>query len=443
VSPTSNGHGEPQSYSRSVLPNGLRVITASMPHTRSAAVHLYIGVGARHEPPKLAGISHFVEHMVFKGTDRRPDPVMISEAIEGVGGQLNAATDHEHTGYSALVPYTHLPVALDVLTDMALCAQFEPAEVERERQVILEELSSTQDSPGELNDLLFDRMLWGTHPLGGDVGGSPKSVRRITRDDLISHTRHHYTPEKIVLSVAGNVRHEDVLGQAEALWARVHRGDAMAPTSPPEVLGEPVKIHRKRTAQANMILGVPALPYTDSRRGVQEVLDGLLGAGMSSRLFVELRENRGLAYSVSSFVRSYADVGAFGVHAAVDETGVGPALEIIIRELERIAVEPIRETELRKVKEYIKGQTMLTLERSGHVAHWAGWQELMLGRIESVEEVLERVEAVTPADISALASELFRRDRMKLALVGPFNDPSPYVDTINAQGAELVELPGA
>jgi predicted Zn-dependent peptidase len=411
-----------------------------MPHTRSAAVHFYIGVGARHEDQRIAGISHFVEHMVFKGTDRRPDPVMISEAIEGVGGHLNAATDHEHTAYSALVPSTHLTVAVDVLTDMLLSSQFVPDEVEREREVILEELRATQDAPSELNDLLFDKMLWGSHALGGDVAGTKKSVRTITGTDLRAHTSRYYTPENIVVSVAGNIQHDDVVRQVAGLWDRVAPGPGAPHMSPPAPMndGLPVQVHRKRTAQANMILGGSALPYSDERRGVQDVLDTLLGAGMSSRLFVELRENSGLAYAISSFVRTYSDVGAIGIHAAVDDEKLPAALEIILRELDRISTELVSEVELRKVKEYIKGHTLLGQERSGNVAHWAGWQELMLGRIESVDEVLERVERVSPGDILALANELFRRERLMLALVGPFTDVSHLVDSLASPRAAML-----
>jgi predicted Zn-dependent peptidase len=388
----------------------------------------------------LAGISHFVEHMVFKGTERRPDPIMISEAIEGVGGHLNATTDHEHTAYSALVPSNHLSIALDVLTDMLLFAQFTLDEVERERQVILEELRSTDDSPSELNDLLFDKMLWPGHTLGLDVAGTIRSASTISASDLQAHTANFYTPDNLVVSIAGNVEHDEVVRQVEALWAAAVPGNGAPRWDSPEQLlsVERVRLHKKRTAQTNLILGAHALPYTDERRAVQDVLDGVLGAGMSSRLFVELRENRGLAYSISSFVRTYADVGAFGIHAAIEGSNLVPTLEVLLRELDRIASEPVGEAELRKVKEYIKGHTLLSLERSGNVAHWAGWQELMLGRIESVDEVLQRVERVAPGDVLRLAADLFSRERLLLALVGPASDVPTLVDMLAGERTTVV-----
>ncbi len=414
-------------YEKTTLSNGIRVITATMPHTRSAAVHFYIGAGARREPPKVAGVSHFVEHMVFKGTRRRPNPAQISEDIEGVGGNLNAATDHEQTNYRALVPYNYLHTAVDVLSDMLRGSAFLPEEVAKERDVILEEIDSTFDSPGDIADLEFDALLWPRHPLGRDVAGSKASVKRITRDDLVSHIENAYQPDRIVVSVAGNVAHDDVVEQVATRWTDMphsRNGKYHEDVSPSVESGPKVKFYKKRTEQVNLLVGVPALPYTHSGRFVQDVLDSILGAGMSSRLFVEIRENRGLAYSVSSFVKTYADVGAFGVHAAVDNARVDETISAIMDELGRIKLEPVSEIELRKVKEYIKGNTLLSLERSSYVAHWGGWQELQLGRIEPMDEVLDKIEAVTAEQVQALANELFKSERLHLALVGPARDAS-------------------
>lgn len=408
-------------YETTTLPNGLRIITASMPHTRSAAVQFFIGVGARHEEPRLSGISHFVEHMVFKGTNKRPNPVQISEAIEGVGGSLNAATDHEHTNYRALVPSPYMGTSVDVLTDMLLDSRFTQREIGRERDVIIEEISSTFDSPGDIVDMVFDAMLWGEHPLGRDVAGSRTSVRRIKRDDLLRHVEDYYRPESIVVSIAGKVSHADVVREVEDRWGGVRASMRLRAMQAPEPAppGPRVKLYKKDTEQSNLIVGVPAVSYTDSRRYTQDVLDVILGSGMSSRLFVQLREERGLAYSVSSFVKNYHDTGAFGVHAAIDNDKVLPALDAIMAELYKISESAVSETELRKVKEYIKGHTLLSLERSGYVAHWAGWQELMLGRIDSVEEALEHIEGVTAQDVLALAQQLFSTDKLHLAVVGP------------------------
>jgi predicted Zn-dependent peptidase len=416
-------------YQSTVLPNGLRVISAPMPYTRSASVQFFLGVGARHERPEVSGISHFVEHMVFKGTHRRPNPAQISEAIEGVGGNLNAATDHEHTNYRVLVPYTYMGTAMEVVTDMLRGSRFDNDEIVKEREVIIEEISSTYDSPPDICDLVFDEMLWGTHPLGRDVAGSRQSVRRIKRKDLVAHVDEHYRPEALVISVAGRVSHAEVVDHALRLWGDLTPGNNGAtPDSPsPDESGGPrIMAYRKRTEQTNVIVGVPALPYTHPRRFTQDVLDAILGCGMSSRLFVELRENRGLAYSVSSFVKTYSDTGAFGVHAAVDNGDLSPVLEGIMGELKRVRDEPVPAAELRKVKEYIKGNTMLSMERSGYVAHWAGWHELMLGRIDSPEDVLDKIEQVTTEDIQQLAADLFQTSKLHMAVVGPVKDESKF-----------------
>jgi predicted Zn-dependent peptidase len=409
-------------YEKTTLPNGLRIVTATMPHTRSAAVQFYIGVGARHEDPRISGISHFVEHMVFKGTEQRPNPVQISEAIEGVGGNMNAATDHEHTNYRALVPYNYLGTAMEVMTDMLRGSRFVPEEIAREREVIIEEINSTYDSPGDIADMEFDRLLWGDHPLGRDVAGSKASLKRIGRDELRAHVEKYYRPDMMVISVAGNVAHESVVEEAARLWSNIahspngRHDESVAPANPS---GPRIKVYKKRTEQTNLIAGVPAFPYTHPLRYTQDVLDTLLGCGMSSRLFVEIRENKGLAYSVSSFVKTYHDTGAFGVHAAVDNDRMEAALEAIMGELVRVKDDLVPEAELRKVKEYIKGNTLLSLERSGYVAHWGGWQELMLGRIESMDEALEKIEEVTAQQLRDLANELFVVEKMRLVIVGP------------------------
>lgn len=414
-------------YEKTTLSNGLRIVTFQMPHTRSAAVQFFVRVGARNEPDEKSGVSHFLEHMVFKGTENRPRPVLISEAIEGVGGSLDACTDHEQTSYRALVPSPYFSNAVDVITDMLRRPLLLDEEIVRERGVIIEEISATFDSPGDIVDFVFDELMWGAHPLGRDIAGTKATVRRMKRKDLAGHLEAGYRPDRIVVSVAGNVTHEQVVEEVSRRWADLapfQNGSLLPDPDAPHLNGSGPEVlpYKKRTEQTNFILGVPALPYTHPGRYTQDVLDALLGGGMSSRLFVEIRENRGLAYAVSSFVRSYRDTGAFGVHAAVDSDQVVPAVRGILDELQRIRENAVPETELRKVKEYIKGHTLLSLERSGYVAHWGGWQELMLGYIQTVDDVLEKIEAVTADELARLSGELFKEERLNLALVGPQKD---------------------
>jgi predicted Zn-dependent peptidase len=390
-------------------------------------VQFFVRVGARNELEEKSGISHFLEHMVFKGTENRPRPVLISEAIEGVGGSLDASTDHEQTSYRALVPSPYFSNAVDVITDMLRRPLLRDDEIARERSVIIEEINSIFDSPGDIVDFVFDELMWGAHPLGRDIAGTKATVRRIKRNDLAGHLEIGYRPDRIVVSVAGNVEHGQVVEEVGRRWgdlAPATDGHLLPDPDAPHLNGSGPKVlpFKKRTEQTNFILGVPALPYTDPDRYTQDVLDALLGGGMSSRLFVEIRENRGLAYAVSSFVRSYRDTGAFGVHAAVDTDRLLPAVQGVLEELRRMRDTAVSETELRKVKEYIKGHTLLSLERSGYVAHWGGWQELMLGRIESVDAVLDKIESVTPDDVARLSMRLFREERLNLAFVGPQKD---------------------
>lgn len=407
-------------YQRTVLPNGLRIVTSTLPHTRSVSISIFVGAGSRYERDEEAGVSHFLEHMLFKGTERRPSPRLVSEEIDSIGGMLNAATDKELTVYWAKVGHQHFERALDVLADNLLNALLDPSEIEKERQVIIEELAMTEDSPGELAGLLVDELLWPAQALGRDVGGSPATVRAIQRDDMRRYLASQYVPENTVVAVAGNVTHERVV---EAVvhqlgsWPRARFGSWQ-----PAVDGQiapRVGLRTKRTEQAHIALGVTAYGAEHPDRFALDVLNAVLGESMSSRLFVEIREKRALAYDVHSYVERFADTGSLVVAASVDPSRAVETVKVTLEQLND-AQRLIPSAEVEKAREYIKGRLQLRMEDSGAVSAWLGRQELLKGRIMTVDEVLSRIDRVTAEDLQRVAEDLFRPERFNLAVVGPF-----------------------
>lgn len=408
-------------YEKSVLDNGLRVLSSQLPHTRAVSVSLFVGAGSRYEEDSMAGVSHFLEHMLFKGTTHRPTPREIAEAIEGVGGVMNAATEKEVTVYWAKVPVDHFATALDVLLDQLLHSQIDAVELERERKVVLEELAMVEDSPGELAGLLFESIMWPEQALGRDIAGSPESVGGISRQAMVDYLGSQYVPENTVLSVAGNLSHEEVMAEVVErvaewkagpfrTWAPAHDGQTE----------RRVALRSKSTEQAQVLLGYPGYSAFHPDRYILDVLNTILGEGMSCRLFLEIRENRSLAYDVHSSVAHYLDVGAFVVGAAVDPKKVKECIRAVRAELERIRSTPVPDAELTKAKEYIKGRILLRMEDSRAVASWLGGQELLRRDIRSVDDIVNAVEAVTTDDLLRVAGDVIRDERANLALVGPF-----------------------
>ncbi len=410
-------------YVKTQLKNGVRVITNSMPHTQSVSTILYYGVGSRYEEDRIAGISHYIEHMVFKGTKKRPTAKDISEAIEGVGGVLNASTGREITNYWAKVPKTHFALSFDVLSDMLLNANFDPAEIEKERKVIIEELHQTLDSPPELVNEDINAVLWGAQPVGRDIGGSDATVGAISREDLLNYMEKYYLPADMVVSVAGNIEHEEVLRLVEDTLGQLPAGERPVAKPAKTLEGGPhIHIYFKETEQANLCLAVPSLNYTDPRRYVLSMMDTIMGSGMSSRLFQEIREERGLAYTVDSYSNQLSDTGAWIVYSGVDPDNIDDTIRAIIGEMKKLRDEKVPESELLKAKEYNKGRMLLGLEDTRSVASWAGGQELLLDRILTVEEVVEYIEAVTTDQIYELAQEMFTPENLRLSVVGPYTD---------------------
>jgi predicted Zn-dependent peptidase len=390
-----------------------------MPHTRSVAVSIYVGAGSRYETAHNAGISHFIEHLCFKGTQKRPKAQLISETIDGVGGVLNAATDREYTVYYAKVARPHLELALDVLTDLVQSPLFDPTELEKERKVVLEELASVADSPGQQADLLLDELLWPHQPLGWDVAGTNESVGRLSREMVAEYAGSQYVPNNMVVAVAGNIDEDEIAALLEPTLASMAEGTPQTWFPASNGQTEPrCSLLFKRTEQTHIAMGLHALPLDHPDRYALDLLSVLFGESMSSRLFMELREHQGLCYDVNSYVSHFLDAGSFGVYAAVDPLNGPKAVGALVAELRRL-VDGVPEEELTKARELAKGRLLLRMEDTRSVSGWLGGQEILTGEIRSPEEVVEKLDAVTPEDLQRVISSILHREQLNLAVVGP------------------------
>ncbi|HXV94489.1 MAG TPA: pitrilysin family protein [Pseudonocardia sp.] len=412
--------------SRTELPGGLRVLTETVPGVRSVSLGIWVGVGSRDETPEQAGAAHYLEHLLFKGTRRRT-AAEIAEAFDAVGGELNAFTAKEHTCFYAQVLDTDLPLAVDVLADVVTDAVMAPHDVELERQVVLEEIAMRDDDPEDLVGELFDETLFGAHPLGRPVIGSESSIRAMGRDTLHAFWRGEYTSPRMVVAAAGNAAHEQVVELAErALAAAAGRAGYDARPDGPRrpapaalVSGPRLALRREDCEQAHLVLGVPGLPRHDPRRSVLSVLSTALGGGPSSRLFQEVRERRGLAYSVYSASTCYADAGSLSVHAGCAPSRLGEVADVVRRVLAEVAERGLTEAEVARAQGSLRGGLVLGLEDTPSRMSRMGRSELDHGRQRSITESLERISAVTPEAVAALAAELLSAPPVA-AVVGPY-----------------------
>jgi len=417
---------------RTVLPGGLRVITESMPSMFSASLGIWVGVGSRDETPPLAGASHYLEHLLFKGTRRRSAMEIASE-LDAVGGELNAFTAKEHTCYYATVLASDLPLAVDVIGDLVTSAIIRGADVDNERGVIHEEIAMRDDEPGDAVYDLFSEALFGDTPLGRPVLGTTKSITDLTRTQIAGYYRRHYRPESMVVAAAGAVDHSDVLRLVRKAFAGQLTGDVdpdpiradgFGATSPADMIA----LIDRPTEQAHVLLGGLAPGRHDERRYALSVLNTALGGGMSSRLFQEIREKRGLAYSVGSSVSHYANVGTYNVYAGCAPRNVDEVLGLIREELDRVAVKGLSTEEVTRAKGQLRGGIVLGMEDTGSRMSRIAKSELSFGEYHSVSRVLADVEAVTVQDVSEIAAEVLAGP-LCLSVVGPFNDHdfSPFV----------------
>lgn len=417
---------------RSVLPGGVRVLSEHMPGQRSVTVGAWIGVGSRDEVDGHYGSTHFLEHLLFKGTARR-SAMDIAEAFDAVGGEANAATGKEHTCYYARVLDTDLPMALDVIVDMVTSARLDAAELETERGVILEELAMNEDDPADVVHEAFAGLVYGAHPLGRPIGGIPDTINAVPRDAVWEHYRQHYRPDTIVITAAGGVDHDvlcELVLQALAIggWdlsegvepATRRLGQISMPDGDANVAPRALTL-RRPLEQANVLIGGTGITATDPRRYTLSVLSAVLGGGMSSRLFQEVREKRGLAYSVYSYGSAHADAGSFGLYAGCAPAKTREVVAILGQEWDKLAQDGITDAELVRGKGQLSGGMVLGLEDSGSRMSRLGKSELVYGELTTLDESLAKIAEVTTEDVQALAQDLASRPR-HLAAIGPFTE---------------------
>jgi predicted Zn-dependent peptidase len=409
-------------YKTTVLDNGLKIVTADMPNMQSLSIGFWVKTGGRYEDKKISGISHFLEHLLFEETANRSSK-QIKEAIEGLGGSLNGFTSEEATCYLVKILSKHLDTATDVLSDMILNAALLDKAIEKERSVIIEEIKMYMDLPSHFVADLLNEIMWPEHPLGMFLTGTAESVKSITRQDLLTYKNRFYAPNNIIISAASSLSHDKIVKSSRKYFEKIpaQPAEAFKPVTETQKNSRSL-LRYKDTEQMHLSMGVPCVSAIDPDRFAMSLLHIILGANMSSRLFQEIREKRGLAYEISTGVKKYKDTGAFVVSAGIKNEKLAEAIEVIVNEMKKIKKEPASELELRRAKEFYTGQMLMALEDTADHMLWMGEQIILLDKIIPSEEVLGEIEKVTPDDISRAANKFFRSEKLNLAVIGPVKD---------------------
>ena len=414
-------------FERHTLPNGLRVVTAPMPQAKSVACFIMLAAGSRYETRDTNGIAHFAEHMFFKGTERRPTARHIAGEIDAIGGEFNAFTSKEYTGYYVKCAAEHRDVALDVLVDMLRNSKFDAQEVDREKGVIVEEMNMYYDTPRDFLEGVYDELLYGDQPLGWDIIGTKETVRAATRETFLGYLDKWYRAPRMVAGVAGAVG-DDIMPRLEELLGDVRDGSTGEPARV-EVQQQDaprVKLHTKTSDQAHVRVGVHSYPIVHEDRYALALLATVLGGGMSSRLFTEVRERRGLAYYIFGHNMGYTDTGTLFAQGGVDIQRIDEAVATTVREFGRIAAEPVDADELEKARNFAKGRLVLSLEDPKGTISFGLRDEVLEGRTREPGEVLAALDRVTLDDVHRVAQDIVREERLNLALIGPFDDPERF-----------------
>ena len=417
-------------YTKTVFDNGLRVITSAMPHTRSVCLAFLVGAGSCYENEREAGISHFAEHMYFKGTKRRPTAKEISQDVEGVGGIINAGTDKEMTVFWCKVADAHFPVALDVLSDLLCNSRFDSNDIEQECRVIIEEINMNMDIPQQRVNMLIDELLWPNQPLGREIIGSKETVASTTRERMLRYIAHRYLPNDTVISIAGNIQPDEALARIEALfhdWSAGQVSEGYVTNSGQDT--PRLRIEHKNSEQVHLCLGVHGFSRFHPRRFALDLLNTAFGVGMSSRLFTEIREKKGLAYDIHSYVEHFLNSGSFVIYAGVDTNKAETAIATVVEEIAKLR-QGITADELRRAKELSKGRLHLRLEDSQNMALWLGGQELLRREILDIDEVVSIIEAITEDELKQVAQEILIDNGLNLAVVGSVKKEEPLLNLL-------------
>ena len=403
---------------RAELPNGLVVVTERMPHVRSVSVGIWVGTGSRGESPEYNGIAHFIEHMVFKGTERRTAEE-IAQAMDSVGGMLDAFTAKEMTCFNAKVLDEHLPVAFDVLSDLVLRPRFDDADIAKEKQVVLEEIKMDEDNPEYLIHELFTQNFWRGHPLGRPILGTPETVPQFSRDALLDCFHSWYAPNNIVITAAGNLEHARLVDLVAREFGGVARGGRIGGCEPaPRTNACVEQRHKRELEQVHIVLGVPSYPLAHERRYAASLLNIILGGGMSSRLFQNIRERQGLAYAIGSDLSPYTDSGVLSVYAGTSRESAAQLIRSVVEEFRRIRQEPVSAEELRRAKDHLKGSMMLSLESTSARMSNLARQAMYFNRFLSLDEMLASIEIVTREEVLAIAQDFFAPGQLALTVLG-------------------------
>ncbi len=401
------------------MPNGLRIVTAPRREAESVAIGVWVSVGSRYEPARLNGASHFLEHLLFKGTHRR-SARQIKESIEGAGGSFNAFTEEEFTSVVAKVQPKDMESAVEVLTDMVLHPRLDPKEMRREKEVVLEEIRMYRDLPMQHVHDLLNELLWPNHPLGRDIAGSPSTLARMRRADVAGYQSRYYVPRNIVLAACGRVTHRALVEAAHRWWTRVPAGRSASCRRARRYSHRPrLKVEEKKTEQTHFSIGFHAFPRNHPQVHALNLLNVVLGGNMSSRLFHRVREQRGLAYEIGSQVKRFRDTGVFSVNAGVEHKKLLPCMRVVLTEISRIRRESVTPREFEQAVEYLTGQILFSLEDTVDHMCWIGESEMLLGRIEPAERVLFHLGKVGRPDVRHAARSILRTNRLSLALIGP------------------------
>ena len=414
-------------FEKVVLKNGLRIVLAPLTSVMSATAIVMCGAGSRYETKQTNGISHFLEHMYFKGTKKRPTALDISQSLDAIGADYNAFTGKEETAYHIKSAAKHLPLVIDMLADMLWNSKFEEAEIEKERGVIIEELNMYEDTPMRKVAELYENLLWGNQPLGWDIGGSKEIIKKITKKDFLDYLGARYTPNNLVIAVAGNFNRSEVVELVDKNFGHKPFDNVAGYVPTVEDQKKPeLLVHYKKTDQAHLVMGFRGLRLGHPDRYAAALLGTILGGGMSSRLFINIREKKGLCYYIRAEHDSYLDTGTLAASAGVDLMRVDDAIKLILVEFRKIASHKVGEKELKKAKEYLKGKLILSWEDSRTVALAYGSDEIMEGKIRSLSEYLKRIDEVEAQDILRLAQFLVSAAKLNLAVIGPFKDKGRF-----------------
>jgi predicted Zn-dependent peptidase len=404
-------------YRKDTLENGIRVVSETLPKSRSVSIGVWVKVGSRHEPPEIGGVSHFIEHMFFKGTEKRSAKDIAIE-MDSLGGEYNAFTSQETTTYYAKVVDEHLPVAIDILSDILLGSKFDPVEMEKERKVILEEIKGVEDTPDDYIHELFTNTVWPDNSLGRPILGTKETIKGLKHQDILAYIDNYYSPKEIVISVAGNFEHARLIDLLNAQFGKLARAAVPKREDTPAFMRD-IVVKKKQLEQAQLCMGCKGLYNTHEDRYVISALNTVLGYSMSSRLFQEVREQHALAYSIYSYVTSYRDTGLFTVYAGTGPSNALEVVRLVLREFKKIKDEGITPAEELRVKNQIKGNLILSLESSNSHMSRIARQEIYFGKYLSMDDIIKGVEKVTGEQVQQLAQQLFTPENISLTVLGP------------------------